>query len=110
MAGSQVRQSLLQIQGGRYILERYPELHHGECHIRLYTNDYRSRAPQPDHVAEVSQSAGCERIQNVQRGDIDDDAARTVAFYLLDQSVPQLGDSFIRQSRLHSGNEYVALF
>src|SRR4051794_35632109 len=77
--GLEQREALFEVQGGLDVLEVHPELHHGEGDLRLDADDHRLRAPQPGHHGDAAEGAGDERVHDVERRDVDDDAARAVA-------------------------------
>src|SRR5205085_2321295 len=79
-----------QAEGGRHALERQPELHHRKRDLGLDAHDHRLGAAQPRHVSDVAQRPHGERIHDVERRDVDDDAARTKAPHALDQRLAQL--------------------
>jgi hypothetical protein len=72
---AEVRESLLEVEGGRDAFEREPELDHRKGDLRLDADDDRFRAAQPNHVRHIAERPGGEGIDHVQRGDVDDDAA-----------------------------------
>src|SRR5215470_1689708 len=70
----EVRETLLQIERGRDTLQGEPQLDHREGHLRLDADDDGLGAAQPNHVRHVPQGAGRERVDDVERGDVHDDA------------------------------------
>src|SRR5437660_9112 len=46
----QQRYALFEIERGAHIVEGQPQLHHGERHLWLQTDDHRGRPAQPGHV------------------------------------------------------------
>src|SRR5207253_1918725 len=84
---AEVRESLLEVERGRDAFEREPELDHRKRDLRLDADDDRLRAAQPNHVSHITEGPGGEGIDHVQRGDVDDDAARAEMSDLLDQDV-----------------------
>src|SRR2546422_9210077 len=69
----EVRQALFQVQRGRDPLERKAQFDHGEGHLRLDPHDDGLRPAEPDHVGDVAEGPGRERIDHVEGGDVDDD-------------------------------------
>src|SRR5712664_400382 len=68
-------EALFEVQHGRDALQRQAELHHGERHVGLNPHDDRLGATQAGHVRDVAQRAHGERVHDVERGDVHDDAA-----------------------------------
>src|SRR5437870_6199475 len=77
-------EALFEVQHGRDALQRQAELHHGERHVGLNPDDDRLGAAQTGHVRDVAQRAHGERVHDVERRDVHDDAAAT--------RPPDLGD------------------
>src|SRR5688572_13013168 len=50
----EVRDAPLEIQSGRNVFQRYPELNHGKGDFRLNTDDHRLGATQSHHVGDVA--------------------------------------------------------
>src|SRR2546425_6741791 len=71
---AQELEAFLQIQRGGHALEREAELHHGKCHLGLDPHHHRLGAAQPGGVGDAEQRAGGERVEHVERGDVDDHA------------------------------------
>src|SRR4051794_29981354 len=86
------REPLLQIQRRLDVLEAHPELDHRERHLGLDADDHGLRAAQPRHHRDPAQRARHEGIHDVERRDVDDDAARAVARDLRHHVVAQLQD------------------
>src|SRR5262249_35553607 len=86
----QVRQPFLEVEIRRDAFEREPELRHREGDLRLYSDDHRLRAAEPDHVRHVAQGPRGEGIEKIERGDVENDAARAAPPHPLDQRVAQL--------------------
>src|ERR1051325_1209144 len=103
------RQTLFQVERGRHPLEREPELHHRERHLWLDPDDHRLRAAQPGHMRDVAQRADGERIHDVERRDVDDDATRPEPPHPLDQRLAQLRQIGARERRLDGRDELVTL-
>src|SRR4051794_1984623 len=51
----QVREALLEVERGVHVLEREPELHHRERHLRLDADDHRLGAAQARHMGDPPQ-------------------------------------------------------
>ncbi len=62
----------------------HPEGGHGEGDFGLDSDDDRGRTPQPRHFGDVSQRSGPERVEYVERGDVDDDTSCAVLPDLVD--------------------------
>ena len=73
----EVRQALLEVQRRGHRAGAHAELHHGEGDVGLDADDDRLGAPQPGHLGDAAQRLEPERVEHVQRGDVDDDAAAT---------------------------------
>src|SRR5262245_39075716 len=71
-----VREALLQVQRCGDAFERQPQLHHRERHFGLDADDDGLRAAEHDHVRDVTERAGGERVDHVERRDVDDDTPR----------------------------------
>src|SRR5262245_41713356 len=71
-----VGEPLFQIEGRRDALEREPELDHRKGNLRLDTHDDRLCSAEADHVRDVAEGARRERIDDVERGDVDDHPSR----------------------------------
>src|SRR5437879_8911008 len=63
--------ALFEVQRGVHVVERQPQLHHGERHLWLQTHDHGVRAAQPGHVRDGPQRSGGERIHDIDCGDVD---------------------------------------
>src|SRR5579875_2744316 len=72
----QVTKPLFQIERGGDIGQVQAQLHQGEGDVGLDADDHGFGAAQPDHVRDVAQRAGRERIHHVQSGDVHDHALR----------------------------------
>src|SRR3954452_10818246 len=79
LAGLEQREALLEVERGLHVLEAHPELHHRERHLGLDADDHRARPAQPRHHRDPAQRPGHERVHDVERGDVDDDAPGAVA-------------------------------
>src|SRR4051812_47871511 len=73
--GLQERQPLFEVERGLHVLELHAELHHRERDLGLDPDDHGLRAAQARHVGDAAQRARDERVHDVERGDVDDDAA-----------------------------------
>src|SRR5438132_8080715 len=103
------RQAFFKVEGGRHPLERQPELHHREGDLGLDPHDHRPRTAQPCHMRDVAQGADGERIHDVERRDVDDDAARPKPPHTLDQRLAQLRQIGIGERRLDRRDQVVTL-
>src|SRR6267378_2915607 len=99
-AAMEVLEPFLQVQRRRHTLQREPQLDHRERDLGLDADDDGLRAAQPDHVGDVAERAGRERIDHVERGDVHDDAARADLTDLIDQRVAQLLQVVVRERGL----------
>src|SRR5712691_3357174 len=104
-----VREALLQVQRGRHALQREPQLDHRERHLRLDPHDDGLRAAQPDHVGDVAQGTGRERIDDVERRDVHDDPPGPDLADLPDERVTQLIQVLVRERRLNGRDQIRAL-
>src|SRR3954447_8107970 len=82
LLGLQQRETLLEVQRRLDVLEVHAELHHREGDLGLDADDHRLSPPQAGHHRDPAQRAGHEGVHDVERGDVDDDAARAVAGHL----------------------------
>src|SRR5215217_9297282 len=82
-------EALFQVQRRLDVLELHAELDHGEGHLGLDADDHRLRAAQAGHHRDAAQGARDEGVHDVQRGDVDDDAAGAVAGHLAHDVVAQ---------------------
>src|SRR3954447_3734468 len=90
------REPLLEIQRRLDVLEAHPELDHRERHLGLDADDHGLRAAQARHVRDPAERARDERVHDVERGDVDDDAPRPVAGDLVHDVLAQLQDVGVR--------------
>src|SRR5467141_2039249 len=84
-------EALFEVQHRGDAFQREPELHHGERHVRLNSHDHRLGAAQAGHVRDVAQRPHRERVHDVERGDVHDDAATARAPDLGDQRFAKMG-------------------
>ena len=80
-------QTFLQVQGGGDRSGAHAELHHRERDVGLDADDDGVRAAQAGHLGDAAQRVETERVDDVQRGDVDDDAPGAVPADLVDQVV-----------------------
>src|SRR2546425_9156479 len=102
-------QPFLQIERGRDALERQAELHHRKGDLGLDPDDDGLGAAQPRHVRDVAQGAHGERVHDVERRHVHDDAARTEAPYSFDQRFPKLREIGVGERRLYGRDQVLAL-
>src|SRR5437899_4805544 len=67
-------ETLFEVQHGRDAFQREAQLHHGEGDVGLDAHDHGLGPAQARHVRDVAQRADRERIHDVERRDVDDDA------------------------------------
>src|SRR3989441_1652334 len=108
-AATEERESLFEVQHGGDALQRQTQLHHRERDVGLDAHDHCFGAPQPRHVRDVAQRTHRERVHDVERGDIDDDAATARAPDLGDQRFAKMGKIRISEGRLDGRNEILPL-
>ena len=72
-----------------HVLQRQSQLHHRQGDVRLDADDDRLGAAELGHVGDRAQRARGEGIQHVERGHVDDHAARAVPADQVGQVVPQ---------------------
>src|SRR5919204_926774 len=94
------REALLEVQGGLDVLEAHAEPDHRERDLGRDADDHGHRAAQPRHHRQPAQRARDERVHHVERGDVDDDAARAVARDLRHHVVLELEDVRVRERGL----------
>src|SRR5262245_12680229 len=107
--GVEVRESLLEVEGGRHVLQGQAELHHREGHLGLDADDDRLRSPELDHVGDRAQGAHREGVHHVEHRDVDDRALGAVLPDLLHQVVAQLEEILVGERRLDRGDQVIAL-
>src|SRR4051794_11049452 len=90
-------QPLLEVERGLHVLELHPELDHRERHLGLDADDHGLRAAQARHVRDPAERARDERVHDVERGDVDDDAPRPVAGDLVHDVLAELQDVGVRE-------------
>src|SRR5712691_5182798 len=104
-----VREAFFQIERGRHALQREPLLDHREGHLRLDPHDDGLRSAQPDHVRDVTQGPGRERIDDVKRRPVHDDRPGPDLADLPDERVAQLAQVRVRERRLNGRDQIRAL-
>ena len=102
---AQKSKAFLQIQSRVHVGEIQTELNQGQGNLWLDSNDDGLGASEANHLRDVAKSACGKRIHHVQRGNIDDDAARATFAYLLDYGIPQLHEIRVAQCRLDRRNQ-----
>src|SRR5919198_1989410 len=100
---------LLEVEGGLERLEVQLELHYRHRNVRLDADDHRSGSTQARRQRDRPQRARDERIDDVQRRDIDDDPAGAELPDLLREVISQLQDFAVGQRRLNGGDQVLAL-
>src|SRR5882672_11913751 len=108
-AAVQEGEALFEVQDRRDALQGEAELHHRERHIGLNPHDNRLGAAQARHVCDVAQRAHRERVHDVQRGDIYDDAAAARPPDLRDQCFAEMRKVGVCEGGLNRGNEVLPL-
>src|SRR2546427_9087513 len=104
-----VGKTLFEIQRRRDPLEREPQLDHREGDLRLDPDDVGLRSTQPDHVRDVTQGPGRERVDNVERRDVHADAAGPDHTAPLGQRGAQLRQVLVRERGLDRRDQIRAL-
>src|SRR5215204_172065 len=103
-------EALFEIERRRDAFEREPELHHGQGHFRLDPDDHRFGPPQFRGVGNAAKRARRERVEYVERGNVDDHTASAVAAHEVGKVVTELQQVAITQRRLDTGDQRVTLF
>src|SRR5262249_17198713 len=103
-------EAFFEVQRGRHPFQAQPHLDHGEGHVGLDADDDGLRTAQPGHIGDAAERATGERIEHVEHGDVDDDAARPRQADALDQVVLQLTQVLVSQGRLDRGDQVFVLF
>src|SRR2546421_593287 len=106
---SQEGQTFLEVEHRRNAFERQTELDHREGNVGLDADDHRFGAAQPRHVRDVAQRTHRERVHDVERGDVDDDAATARAPDLSDQRFAEMGEIGVSEGRLDGRDEILPL-
>src|SRR3989441_7395803 len=104
-----VGETFLEVERRRDPLQREPQLDHREGDLRLDPHDDGLRSTQPDHVRDVAQSPGRERVDDVERRDVHDDAAGPDHTDPHDQGVAQLLQVLVRERGLDRRDQIRAL-
>src|SRR5260370_31096612 len=99
-ASIEVLKPFLQVQRRRDTLQGEAQLDHRERDLRLDAHDDGLRAAEPDHVGDVAQRARRERVDDVQRRDVHDDAPRAHLADLVHQRVAELLQVVVRERGL----------
>src|SRR5437867_3889307 len=102
-------QAFLEIERGRDALEREAELDHRKGDLGLDPDDDGLRAAQPRHVRDVAQRAHGERVHDVERRHVHDDAAGAEAPHSLDQRFPELREIGVGERGLNGRDQVLAL-
>src|SRR5712692_3137110 len=86
---AQEHQAVLEIHSGRHALQRQAKLNHGERDIGLDPHHHRLRAAQSCRLSNATERTGRERVKDVERRDVNDDAPGPEAPYALGELVAQ---------------------
>src|ERR1041385_1689148 len=106
----QESQSLFQVEGRADAFQQQSQLHHGEGDVGLDADDDGLRPAQFEHVGDGPQRARGEGIDDIEHGDIDDDATGTGLADAIRQVVPQPQQVGVREDGLDAGDEVISLF
>src|SRR5207245_9271367 len=106
----QLCKTLLEIECGRNPFQCEAKLYHCECNFGLDADDDGFRPPQSDHVCERAQSLRRKGIHDVERSDVDNNAAGTVLSYAVSQFIAELEEILVGESRLNGRDEVLTLF
>src|SRR5437773_1220487 len=104
-----VGEALFQVQRGCHALQREPQLDHRERDLRLDSHDDRLGSAQLDHVGDVAQGAGRERVDHVERRHVHDDAPGPDLADLPDERVAQLFQVLVGERGLNGRDQIRAL-
>src|SRR5258705_6449398 len=104
-----VGEALFQVQRGCYALQGETQLDHREGDLRLDSHDDRLGSAQLDHVGDVAQGAGRERVDHVERRHVHDDAPGPDLADLPDERVAQLPQVLVGERRLNRRDRIRAL-
>src|SRR6266850_1288740 len=72
----QVSETFLQVKRCSHVLQLDPEFNHGKSHLGLDPHNHGFGTAQSDHVRKIPKGPGCERIEHIQRSNVNDHAAR----------------------------------
>src|SRR2546425_1555883 len=106
----QLCKTLFEIQCGRNPFQCEAKLYHRECNFGLDADDHGLRPPQSDHVGESAQSLRSKGVHDVERCDVDNNAAGAEFPHAVRQFIPKLKEILIGESRLNGRDEVTALF
>src|SRR5215212_6573856 len=102
-------QAFLEIQRGVKRLEIEVELDHSDRHVRPDADDDRLGAAKARGERDGPQGTRDERVDDVQRGDVDDDSAGSKPPYAIEKLVAQLQHALIAQGRLDHRDQVLVL-
>src|SRR6478735_10989782 len=80
-------QSFVKVEGGVHGVQVQAEAHHGVGDVRVDPDDDSAGAAKAGHPGQVAQGVGRVGVDDVERGDVDDDAFDAVSPALVDQVV-----------------------
>src|SRR5690349_14211794 len=86
--GIKICQAFLQIECCRYVLQRQPQLYHGEGDLWLDAHDDHFCASQADHMRHIAQCADREGVHDVDAGDVHNHADGAEMADALDKRIP----------------------
>ena len=90
-------------------VECHPQPNHGQRDLGVDANNDSDRSAQVRDTGEVAKSVGRVGIDDVQRGDVDDDAASAVPTHLLDQVLLEASQLGVIQRRMDGSDQEAAL-
>ncbi|HYU78765.1 MAG TPA: hypothetical protein VEK56_07255, partial [Vicinamibacterales bacterium] len=102
-------ETLLEVERSGNVSECQPQANHGKSNLRLNPDDNRCGATKPGHLTELGQRPHGERIQDIQRRDVDDDASGPENADLFDERAPQDRELVVAQRILHCRDQVIAL-
>src|SRR2546423_11301090 len=106
---AQPRERFVEIERGRDIVEREPELDHRERDLGLDADDHGLGAAQPRRVRDALDRPRRERVENVEHADVDDDAARSEAADALRELVAEPYELLVGKRGMDRRDQDVAL-
>src|SRR4051812_32389500 len=102
-------ETFLEIQGSRDAVQRQAELDHGEGDLRLNSDHHRLGPAQLGDVRDSADRSRGERIEDIERREIDHHPATPKAAHAFGELVPELHQILVRQGRLDRRHQDVAL-
>src|SRR5688500_10890754 len=106
----QKRETLFEIEGRQHVLERQPQLHHGQRDVGLNADDHRLGAAQPGHVRDRPQRACRERVEHVECGHVDDYSERAMLPDQAGEIVAEPQQVLVAERGLNARDQVLALF